>query len=108
MQGCLQSMTKLHGIGGKTTVEPQWQMSLHSQKGTSQQGCLGKIPATACKVPGRNRLTRQNRPASTAGKHPCGRGVRNCGFRLSCTEKVSSLTRARRDGKKGEDAGTYS
>ena len=32
MQGCLQSMTKLHGIGGKTTVDPQWQMSLRGNQ----------------------------------------------------------------------------
>lgn len=28
-------MTKLHGIGGKTTVDPQWQMSL---QGNQQRG----------------------------------------------------------------------
>lgn len=32
MHGCRQSMTKLQGMGGKTTVEPQLQTSLSSEK----------------------------------------------------------------------------
>ena len=41
MQGCLQSMTKLHGIGGKTTVDPQWQMSLQRNRQRGERAYTG-------------------------------------------------------------------